>query len=133
MRTLHPVLTPGERARLLRSGVDHFVAGRYFSSHEAFEEVWRSTTPEPRELLQALVQVAAALHNALVRGCPRGASRTLSKAVVRLAGRPAVELGLDLRSFTVDLDPWRVWLDRGGTDPSPAPPRLQLVVPQDLR
>jgi predicted metal-dependent hydrolase len=56
---LHPDLDPAERRRLVRLGVDLFNRGDFFEAHEVLEEVWRSTRPEPRDLFQELIQVAA--------------------------------------------------------------------------
>ncbi|PYQ54387.1 MAG: hypothetical protein DMF53_29615, partial [Acidobacteria bacterium] len=61
MRVLHPEISQEERERLFRVGIDLVNRGQFFAAHEAWEEIWRSTTPEPRGLFQGLIQVAAAL------------------------------------------------------------------------
>ena len=112
-RRLHPELSPAERRRLFLRGIELFNAGSYFECHEAFEEIWRSTTPEPRDLFQGLIQVAVALHHFHVRGRPDVALRVLGKARGRLAGFLPGVLGLDVGGLDRAVGVWQEWLVRG--------------------
>ena len=81
---LHPTLIDEEVLELHQEAVDLFNAGRFFDSHEPWEEIWRSTNPEPRDLFQGLVQVAAGMYHWTVRGKAGPAARLLQRGVVRL-------------------------------------------------
>lgn len=123
MSELHPVLAKARRRELIDEGIALFERGDYFAAHEAWEEVWRSTTPEPRDLFQGLVQLAAAFHHLHVKGRPDVARRVLGKARRRLAAvAPAAE-GFDVAALLGELETWDAWLaTRAG--PPPATPRL---------
>jgi hypothetical protein len=129
---LHPELEPEERRRLLRRGLDLFNAARFFDAHEAWEEVWRSTEPEPKELLQGLIQVAVAMVHHLDRDRPAVARRVLAKGRRRIEPWAPQALGLDLAGLLAALERWDRWLERpvGG---SPPLPRVRVVEPARLR
>jgi predicted metal-dependent hydrolase len=129
---LHPDLPPEERRRLLREGIDLFNAARFYDAHEAWETVWRSTTPEPKDLLQGLIQVAVAMVHHLDRGRPAVARRVLAKGRRRLEPFAPAALGLDLEELLASVDRWDRWLgERAGG--SPPLPRVRVDRPSDLR
>lgn len=123
-------LTPDERREQLHRGVELFQAGRWFDCHDAFEEVWRSTTPEPKDLIQGLIQIAVGIFHQR-RGKPEVAQRVLAKGRRRVEPYPSPSLGLDLAHL---LDGVRHWERRlgDGADPGP-PPQLRVVCRDDLR
>jgi predicted metal-dependent hydrolase len=124
--TLPPVLSPEERRALLRQGIDQFHGGDFFAAHETWEEVWRSTTPEPKTLLQGLIQVAAALHQ--IHGLHRreGPRRTFAKARRNLEPYTPAALGLDVGGLLRSVEAWQDWLEQGEGEP-PEPPRVWVV------
>ena len=123
---LHPELTPSERDRLLREGVERFNAGRYFDAHESWEEIWRSTTPEPAELLRGLIQVSVGLYHFVERGKPSPARRVLARGLRRVEEYPQTVEGLDLAAFVEEAGVWEEWLGKAEGEPPP-PPRLLFV------
>ena len=129
---LHPELSPEERRRLLIEGVDHFNAERFFEAHEVWEEVWRSTTPEPRQLLQGLIQIAVAMLHHRDRGRPAVARRVLAKGRRRVEPYRPSALGLDLESLLSGVETWSRWLERAAGD-APRYPRLLVSHPPELR
>lgn len=130
-RDLHPDLEPEERRRFLRQGVELYRAGRYFECHEAFEEVWRSTTPEPKELWQGIIQVAVGLYH-YRRGKPVVSKRVLAKGRRRLEPLPSPDHGLDVRRLLRGVRAWERWL--GDPDGEPPPePELRVVDGSALR
>jgi hypothetical protein len=131
-RALRPELTPAARRRLLARGVELFNAGAFHDCHDAFEEVWRSTTPEPRDLWQGLIQVAVGLHHAVDRGRPAPARRVLARGRRRLAGLPSPCHGLDLAALLAAAGRWDAWLAAPQGEPPP-PPRIVVVEPSRLR
>src|SRR5215470_6566127 len=121
MRVLHPHLSSGERERLFREGIDLFNQGRFFAAHEAWEEIWRSTTPEPKDLFQGLIQVAAALHQYLDLKRTEGPRRTLAKARRNLEPFAPEALGIDVAGLLAQVGRWEAWLQDRGGDPPPIP------------
>jgi predicted metal-dependent hydrolase len=128
---LHPTLTAGERRALLRRGADLFNGREYFAAHEAWEEVWRSTTPEPKRLLQGLIQAAAALHQIRDLHRCQGPRGTLAKALANLEPYRPRACGLDVAALIADLERWRTWLQEG--DEPPPLPALRILELAELR
>lgn len=130
--SLHPVLSAGERRRLLREGIDQLHRGDFFAAHETWEEVWRSTTPEPKTLLQGLIQVAAALHQIHDLHRREGPRRTLAKARRNLEPWAPIALGLDIDGLLQSVAAWQDWLERREGEP-PAAPRVRVVEDSTFR
>jgi predicted metal-dependent hydrolase len=126
-RVLHPVLTPGERRRLLRDGINRFNRGEFFDAHEIWEEVWRSNLPEPRKLLQGLIQVAAGLHQILDLHRTIGPRNTLAKARAHLEPYAPAALGLDVHGVLESVGRWQIWLETPTEERRPAVPELRVL------
>ena len=47
----------------LDAGKRELLSGRFFEAHDAFEKVWRRSAGAERDLVQALVLWAAAMHH----------------------------------------------------------------------
>lgn len=128
-RILHPVLTASERAALVAEGIEHFNAGRFFEAHEAWEEIWRSTTPEPRELWRGLIQVAVGLYHHETRGNPAPARRVLARGLRRLEDYPQGTEGLDLVGLRATAALWESWLAGPRRTAPPPRPRVERIAP----
>ena len=120
-RKLHPELTPEQRQRLILEGLELFNAGRYYDCHEAWETVWRSTTPEPRDLWRGLIQVAVAFYHLRVRKRPDVALRVLRKGRRRVEPFAPSAAGLEVDQLLESLDPWEAFLMDAGDQEPPAP------------
>ncbi|HSG38028.1 MAG TPA: DUF309 domain-containing protein [Thermoanaerobaculia bacterium] len=120
-KELHPAFSPEERRRLFRRGLDLFNSGSFYEAHEAWEDIWRSTTPEPKDLFQGLIQVAAALHQSLDLKRTAGPRRTFAKARRRLEPFAPVSHGLDITDLLESVGRWQRWLEHCTDDPPPAP------------
>ena len=119
---LHPDLTDRQKADLFEEGITFFNAGRFFEAHEPWEEIWRSTNPEPRDFYQGLVQAAAGLHIWFVRARPEPAARVLGRGVGRLRALESEDLGIDIAALVSALEPWQTWLEKQkGPAPSASP------------
>lgn len=130
-KVLHPTLSPEERRRLFQEGIDLFNRGEFFAAHETWEEIWRSTTPEPRELFQGLVQVAAALHQILDLHRTIGPRNTLAKARSHLELYAPVASGLDVATLLESVRRWQEWVERNGERPEA--PKIVVVDPDLVR
>lgn len=131
-RVLHPDLSAEERRRLFWEGIERFNSGRFYDSHDAWEEIWRSTTPEPKDLFQGLVQVAAGMHHVLDRGKPEPARRVLGKGRCRLEPFAPASSGLDIAGLLASVRDWEDWLE-GDNAPRPPLPRIDILTPADVR
>lgn len=127
-RTLHPILSPDEREALVDEGIEHFNAGRFFEAHESWEEIWRSTTPEPRELWRGLIQVAVGLYHHLVRGNSAPARRVLARGLRRVEGFAQGTERLDLDGLLAAARAWEEWL-ADAAPPTPPLPRIERFPP----
>jgi predicted metal-dependent hydrolase len=116
---------PAGEPRLLE-GAALFNAGRFFESHEVWESLWHQVRGPQRELLQGLIQTAAAYYH-LGRGNHVGARYLAERARVHLQPwRPSLAgVGVDgvleqLSSLTDGLEGGRpsprpsVLIDRSG-------------------
>jgi predicted metal-dependent hydrolase len=121
MRVLHPDLSTEERERFFGEGIALFNQGRFFEAHETWEEIWRSTTPEPKDLFQGLIQVAAALHQFLTLKRIDGPRRTLAKARRRLEPYVPIALGIDIEDLLEQTGRWETWLERPEGEPPTTP------------
>ena len=121
MRILHPDLSPEERERLFREGIELFNRERFFEAHEAWEEIWRSTAPEPRGFFQGLIQVAAALHQFRDLKRREGPRRTLAKARRNLEPYAPATLGIDVEDLLRSVRKWETWLERPEGQSPPVP------------
>jgi hypothetical protein len=130
-RELHPDLSPEERRRLFLEGIDLFNRGEFYDSHEVWEDIWRSTTPEPRDLFQGLIQVAAAMHQFLDLKREEAPRRTLAKARGRLEPFVPVAHGLDLAGLLESVGEWEAWLEKRQGE-RPAVPRVQVLDPSAI-
>ena len=94
----------------LGRGVRLFNRGRYLSAQEAWEEAWRAAPAEERAFLEALVQLAAALHLRTRRGATRGAVHLLAQALITLEDyRPAAH-GIDVEALVTDFTAYLDWV-----------------------
>ncbi len=130
-RELHPNLTPEERRQLFLKGIELFNGGRFYDSHEVWEDIWRSTTPEPRSLFQGLIQIAAALHQFLDLKRQESPGRTLAKARVRLEPYAPVACGLDITGLLDQVGIWQSWLETKQGE-VPAVPVVRVVDPDAI-
>ena len=80
-------LSPHTLACLAR-GVELYQAGEFWEAHEAWEEAWQEESGQPRLFLQGLIQLAAALHKALVQRQPASCCKLLVSALGKLEGLP---------------------------------------------
>ena len=68
---------------VLRRGIEHFNAARYFEAHEAFEDLWRAESGDLRLIYQGLTQACAGLvkHQ---RGQPGPAATLIRRGLDKL-------------------------------------------------
>jgi predicted metal-dependent hydrolase len=95
--TAHKVSESTDPSALFMQGLDAYRRGEHYEAHEFWEELWHQQDDERHSrLLQALIQVASAVHKALNQVAPRGSVRLLERAHAKLADLPADFLGIDI-------------------------------------
>jgi predicted metal-dependent hydrolase len=81
-------------------GIDDYLRGQHYEAHEHWEELWHEEGDDDRRrFLQALIQVASAVHKAVNDVAPRGSIRLLDAAHEKLEGLGDVYLGIDLAAL----------------------------------
>jgi hypothetical protein len=94
-----------ELYELLNLGLSLYAGGAPFEAHEAWEYAWGAEVGRTKLTLQALIQIAAALHKHNT-GVPRGTCKLLAKAADKIeeirAGCDAW-LGIDLARLANDV------------------------------
>ena len=93
------LISPQDRKRLLAEGLESFRHGDFYAAHDAWEEVWRSTTAEPKDLPRGLIQIAAGLHLERDLDRPVAALRVLGPGRGHLETHGPTGLGLDLSAL----------------------------------
>ena len=69
--------------RTIEKGLELFNGRRFWHAHEAWEEIWLTSSGEEKTFLQGLIQLAAAYHH-VQRGTYRGAIRLFDAAFAKL-------------------------------------------------
>jgi predicted metal-dependent hydrolase len=89
-----------EREALFQRGLEAYREGQHYEAHELWEELWESEEADDhRRFLQALIQVASAVHKLKNNVGPRGSLRLLESALVKIEGLPDTYGGVALGRF----------------------------------
>jgi len=74
--------SPTDRETIFQRGLEAYRAGQHYEAHEFWEELWQDEEDdERRRFLQALIQIASAMHKILHDVGPRGSLRLLDRAI----------------------------------------------------
>jgi predicted metal-dependent hydrolase len=94
-----------------RRGIALFNSGKFFESHEVWEELWLRAPEPEKTFLQGLIQLAAAFHH---QGCGnmRGMRSLLAAGLAKVDQFPEKHRGIELGKLRDDA---RKWMD-GGAD-----------------
>jgi uncharacterized protein len=95
---------------VVRTGMRLFNRGRYLDAQMAWEEGWREGAGDDRPFLEALVQLAGALHLRTRRGGTRGAEHLLSQALVTLEDYLPAAHGLDVEALVTEFGAFGDWM-----------------------
>ena len=88
-----------------RRGVTLFNAGKYFESHEVWEELWLAASGDEKTFLQGLIQVAASFHH-FEKGNVLGMRSLLAAGLTKLDGAPDMHWGIDVAKLCEDAREW---------------------------
>ena len=126
LSSLATMATPAAaREAVFQRGLEAYRTGLHYEAHELWEELWEDEDDDDhRRFLQALIQVASAMHKIRGNVAPRGALRLLDRALGRMEGLPEAYGGVALARFREAtarcLDELRRLLDEGRHDLDPA-------------
>ena len=109
----------------LAEGLRCYRSREFFAAHEHWESVWLAAKGPEKAFLQALIQLAAALHH-IQRGNPRGATSLLRSALQRLEPHPLLFGGIAVSSLREEILEWLQELETGAARPELAVPHIRL-------
>ena len=105
-----------DRDRLFEEGLSTYAAGDHYEAHEKWEELWNEEDDDAERLfLQALIQLASAVHKLLHDVEPRGALRLLDRALEKTAGLGATHHGIALSALREEIARFRKEAERAVT------------------
>lgn len=107
-----------------RRGIRLFNRAEFFAAHEVLEDVWRASHGPEKRFLQALIQIAVALHHHS-RGNLVGARSLLARATCNLEPYPEDFAGIHLEPLRKSLHAWSAALAENG----PTPPHFKINLP----
>ena len=110
----------------LARGVELFNACHFWEAHEAWEEIWLTSSGDEKQFLQGLIQLAAAYHH-VHRGTFPGAIRLFEAALRRLEPFPANHDGIDRESAVRAAERHRSCVQRAERIDAGEYPKLHLV------
>ncbi len=134
IRPRPPAIPAPERPAHFRKALAAYAAGRFFEAHELWEDLWRDEADVfHRNFVQALIQVAAAMHK-LGQGGTTGPLHLLERALIRLEGVRDGYAGIAVSRLQDDCRRARKAIERlaaeGRTDLDPSlVPRIEASEP----
>ncbi len=108
----------------LAEGLRCYKNEEFFLAHEHWEGVWLIAEEPEKTFLQALIQVAAALHHDQKKNL-RGAASLLQAALRRLDSFPAVYEGIEVEVLRKCICEWLRVLPLLDVSPRPPYPRIR--------
>jgi predicted metal-dependent hydrolase len=109
---------------LWAEGIELFNAGRFFESHEVWEEVWKRAADAEKVFFQGMIQSAVAILHA-ERGNSRGARSTWAKARAKLDPLPAEHMGIALEELRDAVEAFVASVLAG--QPRPSLPKIRRL------
>jgi len=90
----------------LREGIRLFNEGRYFESHEAWEDFYQRAEEAHKPFIEALIQMAAAFRMRRDFGEVKGPVRAARQALIRLENYRPVYLGVKVTPLMQAVQQW---------------------------
>ena len=113
-------ISVAERESLFQQGLEAYGQGLHYEAHDFWETLWEGEDDDRHRLfLQALIQVASAMHKVLNDVGPNGALRLLDRALEKTAGLPESYGGIALGRMRTEVAACRVEVARRLADGTP--------------
>jgi hypothetical protein len=117
---------PDDPEALLRMGIEHFNAQRFFQAHETWETAWHAASEDERDFWQGITQIAVGCTH-VQRDNPRGAMTLLRRGADRIAPYGATHRGLPVASLAADARALADQIERDGLQPELRWPSIAFV------
>jgi uncharacterized protein len=104
----------------LAEGLRCYRSRDFFLAHEHWEDVWRECAGQERMFLQALIQIAVAMHH-FSRGNRAGAASLLRRSLNKLEKFPAAFGGVEVEPLRENIRAWLSALGNLADREIPAP------------
>jgi predicted metal-dependent hydrolase len=111
----------------LREGITLFNAGRFFESHESWEQFYQDTGDEPKKgFVEGLIQLAAALRIYSDFGEVKGPVRMIYQALIRFENYQPSFLNIKVKELCDEMEAWAKQAETSASPPRTIPTiRLQ--------
>ena len=109
----------------LREGIRLFNDGRYFESHEAWEDFYRRAEDVDKPFIEALIQMAAAFRMRCDFGEVKGPARAARQALIRLENYQPAYLGVKVAMLIAAVEKWAAAIEKDDRAEA-APPKISM-------
>jgi predicted metal-dependent hydrolase len=99
----------------LREGIRLFNDGRYFESHEAWEDFYQRSDEAEKPFIEALIQLAAAFRMRSDFGEVKGPVRAARQALIRLENYQPARLGIKVTALVEAVKTWADTTEKDST------------------
>lgn len=110
----------------LREGIRLFNAGRFFESHQSFEDFYSRAGEEHKPFLEGLIQLAAACRLFRDFSDVTGPVRMIHQAVIRLESYQPRYLGIRVTRLISAMEEWAQQAEAGSEAVRERMPKIQL-------
>jgi uncharacterized protein len=108
-----------------REGIRLFNEGRFFESHEAWEDVYSQAEEQHKPFLEGLVQLAAAFRMFADFGETKGPVRMIYQALIRFENYQPAYLQIRVKELSEALETWAREMEKGPGQSSSAIPKIR--------
>jgi predicted metal-dependent hydrolase len=116
---------PDDPMELLRIGIEHFNAGRFFQAHEAWETAWHPAPEDERDFWQGMTQIAVGFTH-YQRGNPKGAVTLLQRGARKIATYGDTYKGVPVAALAAAARKAAAAIERAGTTTPVDPPTIRI-------
>jgi predicted metal-dependent hydrolase len=110
----------------LREGIRLFNEGRFFESHEVWEDVYSAAEEQHKPFIEGLIQLAAAFRIFSEFGETKGPARMIYQALIRFENYQPAYLQIRVKELSETMEAWAREIEQGtGQFPSASPKILQ--------
>ena len=111
----------------LREGITLFNQGKFFDSHEVWENFYRDTDQENKAFLEGLIGLAAAYRLFCDFGEIRGSARLIYQALIRLENYQPAFLQVQVKDLCQNAEAWAKGAEAAVAKPSASDiPKIKL-------
>jgi len=110
----------------LREGINLFNEGRFFESHEVWEQFYQDTEAANKPFLEGLIELGAAFRLFSDFGEVEGPVRMIHQALIRFENYQPVYLQIKVKELCEAVGVWAKEAEALKTKPSSSIPKIRL-------